>query len=528
MNSKAILQIRRLVQLISVFLLVYIIWNTRFPLSGFINPRFYFMIDPFAMFITSIAEKILLPGLTYSAILLVSTFVLGRGFCGFICPLGALQDFFEILKSRIMKSFRKKYKEPEPTRMRYLKYIIFASVVATSLFGFQFAWCFDPITIFVRTVSFNLHPFLNRIIDGGFTGLLAATGYPEPLESLYDWLRGRFLSLSVPEFAHTNVILGVMAVILLLTLARRRFWCRYVCPLGAMLALSAKRPLLKRDVHACTVNCGVCKNVCRMNAIRKDNTYLPEECVLCLDCMHFCPNEKSTFGFKDNRIAGISADAGEGRISRAQFILTAFGVLFASAGFAAARKPSPEKPFRAGTDARLRPPGALPENEFIQRCIRCGNCMKVCPTNVLTPSPIGRDPAGAWSPILDTRHGYCEYQCTLCGQVCPTEAIKSLPVEKKKKTVIGIAVFDKDVCLPYAKGENCIVCEEHCPVPEKAIKLKKTLVKGRIISQPVLDKKLCIGCAICEFKCPTSPNKGVIVIKEPAQQTTLQQNILTL
>ena len=514
-----VIQIRRLAQVLSVCLLVFIIWNTKFPLSGFINPRFYFMIDPLAMYMTSIAERILLPGLLYSTILLVLTFILGRGFCGFVCPLGALQDFLEMVKESIMKQFRKKIREHEPMRLRYLKYGILGAILAAALFGVQFAWVLDPITIFVRTFSFNVHPFINGMIDAGFTHLSAATAYPEALESLYDWFREGFLSLSTPEFPHTNIILIIMAVILILSLVKRRFWCRYVCPLGGMLALPAAASLLRRDVHTCTKNCGVCKNVCRMNAIRKDNTYLPEECILCLDCMVLCPDENSTFSIKKSHYGAASHKAAPRKtngasMTRAQFLLTMTGVILSAAGIAAAPGSKPKMPPRPGTASRLRPPGALPEAEFIQRCIRCGNCMKVCPTNVLTPSPIELDPRSAWSPVMDTRQGYCEYQCNLCGQVCPTEAILKQTVEEKKKTNIGIAVFDKEVCLPYAKGQNCIVCEEHCPVPEKAIKLRKTLIRGNIINLPVIDKTLCIGCVICEYKCPTSPDKGVIVIKD--------------
>ena len=106
--------------------------------------------------------------------------------------------------------------------------------------------------------------------------------------------------------------------------------------------------------------------------------------------------------------------------------------------------------------------------------------MKVCPTNLLQPLLLaaGR-PGAAWSPVLDTRRGYCEYRCNLCGQVCPTDAIRKLSLREKQKFKIGIAVFDKKICLPYAKGENCIVCEEHCPVPEKAIRVNEAIVNGK-------------------------------------------------
>jgi ferredoxin len=111
----------------------------------------------------------------------------------------------------------------------------------------------------------------------------------------------------------------------------------------------------------------------------------------------------------------------------------------------------------------IRPPGARPEHQFLDLCVRCGECMKVCTTNALQPVMFEAGMAGMFSPRLMPRTGYCEYNCTLCGQVCPTGAIPLLPVAEKQKQVMGLAVFDKKLCLPYAKGESCMTCEEHCP-----------------------------------------------------------------
>jgi MauM/NapG family ferredoxin protein len=521
-SSKILIRIRRLTQVVSVFLLIYIIWLTRYPLSGFINPRFYFMADPLVMYVTAVAERVFLPGLIYSTILVILTLILGRGFCGFVCPLGAIQDFLGIARSGVVRIFRKKTRETEPLVWRHFKFIILFVLVAAALFGMQVAWFFDPLAIFVRSFAFNVHPFVNRIVDSAVSGLSAAAGYPDILESIYDWLHESFLSLSTPVFPHTNVILIILVAVLILSLVKRRFWCRYCCPLGGLLALPARRPLLRRDVNACRVNCGACKNLCRMNAIRSDNTYLPGECILCFDCTALCPTESSTFSFKKPLSKTDEKEARGIPISRARFISMSAGVIVSSLGIipwanAAERSRAP----RPGTASRLRPPGALPEAEFVQRCIRCGNCMKVCPTNVLTPSPIGLGLDGAWSPILDLRRGYCEYECNLCGRVCPTGAIRSLPLTKKKKTKIGLAVFDKKTCLPYAKAQNCIVCEEHCPVPEKAIKLTKKNIKGKIVKQPVMNDELCIGCGICELKCPTSPDKGIIVVRKKSGTSLL-------
>ena len=304
-----------------------------------------------------------------------------------------------------------------------------------------------------------------------------------------------------------------------------------------------------------------------MNAIREDNSYIREECILCLDCMAECPGDKTTFSFikagagSEPQAGGHSIDisgidsyprhccgflphAGASAsclsainpgvrapfsletslifskkpvMTRSQFIASALGAIVIASGpltAATARKKG-----RSGTASGLRPPGALPEREFIQRCIRCGNCMKVCPTNLLQPSSFASGPGGTWSPVLDTRRGYCEYGCNLCGQVCPTDAIRKLTLKQKQKFVIGMAVFNKKICIPYAKGENCLVCEEHCPVPDKAIRVNRAFVKGKSVMQPYVVKDLCIGCAICELKCPTAPDKGVVVKKTADAQS---------
>jgi ferredoxin len=107
---------------------------------------------------------------------------------------------------------------------------------------------------------------------------------------------------------------------------------------------------------------------------------------------------------------------------------------------------------------------------------------------------------------MDPRVGFCDYECTLCGQVCPTEAIRPLPIEEKKQVKLGLAAFDTNRCLPWAYKRNCIVCEEHCPISPKAIyftEVEVTLRGGgtRVVKQPRVDPDLCIGCGICENVC---------------------------
>ena len=202
-----------------------------------------------------------------------------------------------------------------------------------------------------------------------------------------------------------------------------------------------------------------------MQAIDEQRRIRPEACNLCLECRDLCPAKSISFTFKrpPEKLPslGVSRRAFVGMVS-AGILLPAFFKVRAETKIA--------------DPSLIRPPGAINEPKFLNRCIRCGLCMKVCPTNALHPTLLEAGAEGIFSPRLIPRIGYCEFNCTLCGQVCPTGAITKLVLKEKQKTVIGTAFFDKNRCLPHAKGIPCIVCEEHCPTPDKAIKLREVQV----------------------------------------------------
>jgi ferredoxin len=173
----------------------------------------------------------------------------------------------------------------------------------------------------------------------------------------------------------------------------------------------------------------------------------------------------------------------------------------------------------------IRPPGSVAEDEFLRRCIKCDQCIRVCPTNVLQPAMFEAGLEGMWTPIMISKMGWCELNCTLCSQVCPTGAIREISIDEKLgvnafesvgpiKT--GTAFYNQGRCLPWAMDTSCVVCEEVCPVSPKAIFTrihKDTDRYGNPIElkRPYIDADKCIGCGICEHECPVKDDPAVYV-----------------
>jgi ferredoxin len=123
---------------------------------------------------------------------------------------------------------------------------------------------------------------------------------------------------------------------------------------------------------------------------------------------------------------------------------------------------------------------------------------------------------GLWTPTLVPRLGYCDYSCHSCGQVCPAGAIPNLSLEVKRQQVIGKATLNRDRCLPWAKNTPCIVCQEMCPLAPKAVELDTFYVtddagQPLTLQRPHVVEERCIGCGICEFKCPLPGDAAIRV-----------------
>ncbi|MHC4840224.1 MAG: 4Fe-4S dicluster domain-containing protein [Planctomycetota bacterium] len=148
----------------------------------------------------------------------------------------------------------------------------------------------------------------------------------------------------------------------------------------------------------------------------------------------------------------------------------------------------------------FRPPGAIPEDEFLKACSTCGKCVEVCPENCIKPSDGSIDIAKN-TPMLMPNHS----PCTLCGdcmEICPTGALVMTNVGDIR---IGIAVIEPETCIGHM-GEECRECLEFCPLEPEAISLDGT--------KPKVDSRICTGCGLCVEGCPTKP-QSIIVLPRP-------------
>lgn len=505
---KRMVMLRRLLQAFFLTLFIYVLWSTTYPLAGVILPDMVFKADPLIIMIVSLSERTLLPGAAISIVMMIIAIITGRYFCGWVCPLGTAIDMTAAVKKRHIV-----LPDKRSAALRKLKFCFLGIFFALALAGRQAAWIFDPLVIAARFVSMNVIPALTYLFNVSFVFLIKYCNAQGAAKDLYYALKPTILGVKVFYFAHSSIILIFFIVICAASLAVQRLWCRSLCPLGAIYSLIGRISPLRRKVDGC-VACGKCRNSCRMGAIKEDFSYLQGECILCMDCVYDCPKRVTKFAFFNSCRADTGmpkSDCGEvSSISRKNFIFLIISSFFA---MGAAFK---DKGKAVTLGAVIRPPAALEEDDFVNRCIRCGNCMKVCITNGLQPVMFQAGLSGIWTPQLVPETGYCEYRCTLCGRTCPTGAIPALSQEQKMTVKLGLAVIDRSICLPWAEHKECIVCQEHCPVFDKAIKLD-TYAGGP--AKPYIDENLCVGCGICQNKCPVRPMRAIKVSPKNADRT---------
>ncbi len=500
--------LRRAVQAAALLAFLYLMGAANFlnPLPGLAN--LFLRLDPLVAVTAMLAGRALIAGMALAGVTVVAALLFGRAWCGWFCPFGTVLDIFAPRKAVRQRS-------APPERLRLVKYLLLLIIVLAAVFGSQALLFLDPITILTRTAAAAVWPALGYAVAQVEAVLYQVEALWGPLDAFHNAVIYPVFQDARPVFLQAVSIFLFCAALVALNGWAERFWCRYLCPLGGLLGLLARFSLFRRQVGPACTGCAACAHSCPSATIRPEQGFAsdPAECTLCYACVDVCPRQGNAIRAAWPGWKPAPAQPYDPGRREALAALSGAAAVAALAGVEPVRKHPPA--------TLIRPPGAV-EEHFAALCIRCGACVRVCATQGLQPCGLEAGWQNLMTPRLEARLGHCSFNCNACGQVCPTGAIPALTLAQKRQTFMGLARVDRNRCLPWAYATDCIVCEETCPLSDKAIKLEEATVTNArgeqvVMKRPYVVKELCIGCGMCESKCPLTGEAAIRIYARRSQ-----------
>ena len=503
--------IRRLVQTSCLLLFAYLFFYVAWPYAEHFDEHvladkehipadFFLIIDPLVGLSTAVAGAYWGEVALWTLGILAVCILIPRMFCGWLCPLGTLIDVFDWAIGRHIKRWKLKQ---HTGWYVHIKWYLLATIMLSSLGGVLISGYFAAIPVLTRGMEYSAGRLQRGLQRGWY---------------------------EVPAFDAAVIIsLILFAGVFLLGIFEKRFWCRYVCPSGATFSFFNLFRRSERKVTSDCINCNKCIQICPFDAIKDDFTTRSTDCTMCQSCGGVCPTQAIQFTSKGAVLPEKEANPATAQIldrplARRGFIaagvagLSIFGLKQAKAldiGFGAGNKDVLPAP--------IRPPGSVTEAQFLDLCIKCGECFKACPGPVLIPAGTEYGLDAMWTPIASYTSAGCHQDCNFCTDVCPTGAIQPLKIEEKRETHMGLAKVNESTCVAFREEEKeiCDLCFQECEAAGyHAIEMKafKHQVKEEDMPPPgmfsddeleamltyhapVIKEDACVGCGLCEYRC---------------------------
>jgi len=440
---------------------------------------------------------------TVTALLLL-TLLFGRIYCSVLCPMGLFQDLTGRVALLFKKKKRRKYTYSK--EKRWLRYGTLIAVAATYFAGWSVMLSLlDPYSAFGRMATHLLRPIYmagNNLLADVFNHFGNYT----------------FYNTEVFLLGSSSLVVALLTFLIIGYLAWRygRTFCNTLCPVGSVLGLVSRYSMFRFNVHEDSCNqCGVCARNCKASCIdSKSETVDNSRCVTCFNCTTVCSKKAIRYEFSWKKSKPTETISEDDSVDSRRRFLTTIGVTMLAAStqvWAKGMHLGTNKPWVRKSP--LSPPGSHSIEHLNAHCTACHLCVAQCPSKILKPSFLEYGIEGMMQPIMDFSHGFCNYDCTLCTEVCPNGALKKLTVDQKHATQMGFVKFIKTNCVVYTDETFCGACSEHCPT--QAVSMVP--YKGDL-TIPQINTAICVGCGGCEYVCPAKPAKAIYVEGNPVHR----------